>query len=76
MGEIDRVEFGVAQAAMRDALEKLKTVQAELEKYLQEYYRLAIMRRVYDKELPLVDIMGEIDTITVEAGRKVVVQWK
>ena len=76
MGEIDRVEFGVAQAAMRDALEKLKTVQAELEKYLQEYYRLAKMRRVYDKELPLVDIMGEIDTITVEAGRKVVVQWK
>ena len=76
MGEIDRVEFGVAQAAMRDASEKLKTVQAELEKYLQEYYRLAKMRRVYDKELPLVDIIDAIDTITVEAGRKIVVQWK
>lgn len=74
MGEIDRDTFGIAQAAMRDAQRSLSAAQTELEECLQNYRWLMRMQKVCCKDLPLVEIMDEINSITVETGKKVVVQ--
>ena len=75
MNEIELPEFRVAQAKMREAKAELETAQNALKDYEKSYQRYSIMQKVCDKEQPLAEIINEINMITVEAGRKVMVQW-
>lgn len=76
LGEINLDEFKVKQQKLRRAAEDQKTIEFEIEECERVYSRFSCLCKVWDKELPLSTIMSEINRIVVDAGKKVVVQWK
>lgn len=76
LGEINLEEFRAAQALTKEAASKLEIEKSALEKCEQAYQRFVRFRKVSDKELPLSEIIDEINIITVDSGRKIMIQWK
>ena len=75
LGEINLDEFKVKQQKLRQAAEDQKAIKLEIEECEQAYSRFSRLCKVRDKELPLLMIIGEIEKIVVDAGKKIVVQW-
>ena len=76
LGEISLEEFKAKQQKLRQAAEYQKAIELEIEESERVYSRFSCLCKVRDKELPLSTIMSEINKIVVDAGKKVVVQWK
>lgn len=76
LGKIDLDEYKVRQQKIRQAAEDQKAIELEIEEYEQKYRRFIHLCKVRDRELPLSEIMGEINKIVVDVGRKIVVQWE
>ena len=76
LGEIALDEFKVKQQKLRPVAEDQKAIELEIEEYEQAYSRFSRLCKVRDKERPLSMIMSEINKIVVDAGKKIVVQWK
>lgn len=76
LGEISLDEFKAKQQKLRQAAEDQKAIKLEIKECEQAYRRFSRLCKVRDKELPLSIIMSEINNIVVEAGKKIVVQWK
>ena len=74
--EINLEELRAAQALTKKAASKLEVEKSALEKCDQAHQRFVRFRKVSDKELPLSEIVDEINSITVDSGRKIVIQWK
>lgn len=74
-GKIDFDEYKVRQQKIRQAAEDQKTIELEIEECEQKYRRFTLLCKVRDRELPLSAIIDEINTIVVDTGRKIVVQW-
>lgn len=53
----------------------LEGVVAQKTTYEKQYQMLRKLLRVSDKELPLSDIMGYIDKITICSGKSIAVKW-
>lgn len=75
LGEISLDEFKVKQQKLRQAAEDQKTIELEIEECEQAYSRFFLLCKVRDKKLPLSMIMGEIEKIVVDAGKKIVIKW-
>lgn len=74
--EIDVDEFSVAQAIARVHFANIEIEKSKLEDCEQTYQHFVRFHKVCDKELPLSEIIDEINEIRVDSGRKVMVQWK
>lgn len=76
LGEITLDEFKVKQQKLRQAAEDRKAIELEIEECERVYSQFSRLCKIQDKELPLSLIMSEINNIVVDAGKKIVVQWK
>lgn len=76
MGEITVDEFRAGQEKIRHAAEDRRAIECKIEKCEQEHWQFSRLCEVRDKQLPLSTLMEEIDSITVDTGRKITVQWK
>ena len=75
LGDINLEELRTAQALTKKAASKLEVEKSALEKCEQVYQLFVRFRKVSDKELPLSEIVDEINTLTVDSGRRVTIQW-
>ena len=75
LGKITLDEFKVKQQKLRQATEDQKAIELEIEECERAYSRFSLLCKVRDKELPLSMIMGEIEKIVVDAGKKIVIKW-
>jgi site-specific DNA recombinase len=76
LGEISIDEFRASQDKIHQMVEDQKALEFEIEKCDRACQHLLCMCEVRDKQLPLSAILDEIKTITVNAGRKIVVHWR
>lgn len=76
LGEINLDEFKVKQQKIRQAAEHQKAIELEIEECKQAYSRFSRLCKVRDKELPLSLLKSKINNIVVDAGKKIVVQWR
>lgn len=74
-GEIGKEYLRAALDTAHDAKSTLTEVIEQKEAYGRKYCAFRKLLFANDKRIPLSEIIGYIDKIIVDAGRKIVVKW-
>jgi DNA invertase Pin-like site-specific DNA recombinase len=74
--EIDKDTYFVERAKVYAAKKRLENARHELGIHGQRYQQLCRMRQALNKELPLDEIMDSIESITINEGRRIEVNWR
>lgn len=75
LGEITLDEFKIKQQKLRQATEDQKAIELEIEECERVYSQFSLLCKIRDKELPLSMILGEVEKIVVDAGKKIMIKW-
>ena len=74
--ELDKDNYLAEKAKVYAAKERLEKAEAELDTSRRRHEEFEAMHKVLRKELPLAEILECIDSIVVNEGRKIEVEWR
>lgn len=74
--ELDKDNYLAEKAKVYAAKERLEKAEAELDASRRRHKEFEAMHKVLRKELPLAEILECIDSIVVNEGRKIEVEWR